>query len=216
MINTSPWVNFGQTLMRDFQTQYGNNSQVLNFLRDSLMPIIKLGGRGFGNEALTAMRTAATDTTAQQYQNAQKALQNQQAQNGDPNLPSGVAEQQKEQLAEGGARFDANAQNQITLANEQQKENDFWNATQGLMGVAQGYNPLGYAGAANQAGQTAADIETANAKMMEAQGGGFMGSLKRGLGAGLSKFLTGGFSNLGTVLSGGGIFDTKGAYGGGN
>ena len=199
-ISTSPWQDFGSKLMTDFQTQYGNQSSLLSYLTGVLQPMIAMGGQGFNAQMLAAMRTGAADTTSTQYQNAEKALQQRQAINGDASLPSGVAAQQKEQLAAAGASADAGAQNNITLANEQQREKNLDFATNALFGVAHEENPLGYAGEANATGNTEANIENANTNQ---NANSFGGSFKRGLGgslgSGLGKLATGG---MGGALSG--------------
>lgn len=199
-LSTSTWQNFGSGLMKDFQTQYGNQSDVLNYLSGILKPMVEAGGQGFSPQTLAAMRTSAGDTTATSYQNAQKALQTRQAVTGTPEVASGVNAQQAEQLAAAGASQGATAQENITLANEQQREKNLEFATGGLLSVSQQENPLGFAGAANQAGDVAANIENANTT---ASANSFGGSLAKGLGSsigsGIGKLATGG---VGGVLSG--------------
>lgn len=200
-INYSPWTNFGQQLMGDFQNQYGAQSGLLSFLMSSLKPFLTGGGQGFGNPALTTMRTGASDQNALDYQHAQQALQNNQIAQ-DPGLPSGVVAQQRGALLQGKMAADANAQNNITLADEQQREANQWNATNALLGVSAGLNPLGYAGAAAEQGNTAAAQENANANMKRAEQGGFGGMMKAGLGAGLGAALGGvGMGQLGSFAS---------------
>ena len=195
-ISLSPWKSFSTNLMQDFQTQYASNTALLNYLTGIFKPMVEAGGLGFNAQTLAAMRTGASDTTATQYQNAEKALQQNQALTQEAGLPSGVAEQQKEELAAAAAGQGATAQQNITLANEQQRQRNLEFATQGLSDVARQQNPLGYAAAADSAGNTEASLENANT---QADANSFGGMLKRGLASGITKIATGG---LGGALSG--------------
>jgi len=151
---------FQNTLQSAFQTQFGQNQQIYKFLSDTLMPQIT-HPQGYGDDALAAMRTGATDTIAQQYQNAQKALQNQQFVNGSENLPSGVNAMQTGALKLGQASDTATAQNNITTQNENLKQQNYWNALSALNGVNQGNNALNTANTANGAGSTTANLSNA-------------------------------------------------------
>jgi hypothetical protein len=203
-ISTSPWQDFGSKLMTDFQTQYGNQSSLLSYLTGVLQPMIAMGGQGFNAQTLAAMRTGAADTTSTQYQNAAKSLQQNQALTQEAGLPSGVAEQQKEELAASGAQANAGAQENITLANEQERENNLKFATNALFGVAHEEDPLGFAGAADSAGNTEANIENANTQQ---KANSFTGSFEKGLGGSLGSAVgslaTGGIGGAASVLNGG-------------
>src|SRR5271169_1973737 len=198
-ISATPWASFGQSLMQDFQSQYSGQQSILNLLSSTFQGIIGAGGYGFANNAVNAMRTGATDTISGQYQNAQKALQERQATTQDANLPSGVAAQQNEQLLAAKASADSGAQNQITMANEQARQQSYYGALSGLSGVASMENPLGYAGAANQSGDVSASLVSADAAASKT---GFMNSLENGLGSGIGGGLGGGLAGMaGTGMS---------------
>lgn len=216
-ISLGSWQQFSNNLMQDFQTQYGAQSSVLNYLTGILKPMLEAGGQGFSPQTLAAMRTGAADTTAQQYQNAAKALQTRQAVNGGAGLPSGVNAQQQEELAQAAAGQNATAQENISMANEQQRERNLEFGTNALMGIAGEQNPLGYAGAADNAGRTQADIENANTQQ---DANSFTGSFKKGIGSSLGSLVgtvgTMGLGGVSSMLSGGGFGEgAQGAlYGG--
>jgi hypothetical protein len=151
---------FQDTLTSAFKTQFGQNQDLYNFLSGSLKSQIN-NPQGYGDQALTAMRTGATDTIASQYQNAQKALQNRQFTAGGENLPSGVNAMQTGALAQGQASDTAGAQNNITLQDQNLKQQNYWNAISGLNGVNQGNNAGITAGNANGAGNTTAGLSQA-------------------------------------------------------
>jgi len=137
-----------QQLSQAFTTQFGKQSQILSYLQGKLQPMID-NPTGFSPEALTALRTSASDTNSQQFNNAQTALNDQLAARGGAGaLPSGVDAQLRAQLAQGGAQQEASTQNQITLNDEQLKQQNYWNAINALSGNASQLNPLGYSGGA--------------------------------------------------------------------
>jgi hypothetical protein len=151
---------FQDTLTKSFQTQFGQNQELYKFLSGALQNQIT-NPQGYGDSALAAMRTGATDTVATQYQNAQKALQNKQFVNGGESLPSGVNAMQTGALAQGQASDTATAQNNITQADANLKQQNYWNAISGLNGVNQGNNAAVTAGNANGAGSTTAGLSNA-------------------------------------------------------
>lgn len=151
---------FQSTLQSAFQTQFGQNQDVTKFLTDTLKSGIS-NPQGYGADEEAAMRTNATDTIASQYQNAQKALQNQQFINGSESLPSGVNQMQTGALKMGQASDTANAQNTITANNAALKRQNYWNSVSALNGVNQGNNAMATAGEANGAGGTTANLSQA-------------------------------------------------------
>jgi hypothetical protein len=152
--------DFQKQLMNVFTQQYGQQSSILDYLKNTLEPGIT-NPQGYGDQALAAMRTGATDTISNQYQNAQKALQARQFSTGGENLPSGVNEMQSGALAQGQASDTATAQNNITTADAQLKNQNYWNSINALNGVAAAYNPNGTASNANGAGSTVAGLSNA-------------------------------------------------------
>lgn len=179
--------NFSNTLQQIFTKQYGQQSAILNFLTNKLEPQIE-NPQGYSDTALNSMRTSATDQIATQYQNAQKALQNQQFENGGENLPSGVNEMQTGALRMGQASDTAAAQNQITQQNEQLKEQNYWNAVDALSGNASQYNPQSYAGASTSAGNSVAGLSQAYTASNQSQLLGALGGIAGGAGSALAGY----------------------------
>jgi hypothetical protein len=209
--NQQQQLQFSQQLMNVFQQQYGQQQQVLQYLQGKMTPIIDAGGTGYGDQALASMRTSATDNLSNQYQNAQKALQAHEDTSGGRDLPSGVNAQLDASLFSSEAADNAGAQNQITQANENLKQQNYWNAVNEYNGIGASFNPQSYAsgsstasGAASSAGSSLASLSQANTAAKKT---GFWntlaGGLGQGLGAGLGAGLSGGFgSALSTLGSG--------------
>lgn len=198
--------SFTNELTQAFQTAFQGQSALISTLTNTLTPQVQ-NPTGFSPAAEAALRTNATDTIAGQYQNAEKALNTRQALSGGIDLPSGVNAMQQGALAAQAAGSESQAQNNITLANEQQKQANYWNAVSALSGTAQIENPNAFASNANQGAGEVAGLSKA---VTDSQNSGFFnqlaGGLGKGLGSGLSGFLTGGFNNLGGILNGGGLF----------
>lgn len=180
---------FDQQLMTLFQAQYGKQSAITGYLTGQMEPLISKGGQGYTPEQLTAMRTAATDTISQQTQGAQRAV-NATEQRG---LPSGVNAQVSGSITAAEAEEQAATQNQITQANANLQQQNYWNAINVLNGQAATENPLGYAGAATSGtnavsnasqAETAAAGPTAGAIVGGILGGGLgaVGSIFQGKG----------------------------------
>src|SRR6185437_10021468 len=148
--STEQQMDFNNQLMSLFQKQFASQQSTLQYLKDTFQPVISnaQAGNGFSPQALAAMRTGATDTLSTQFQNAQQALNQQLKTAGDANVPSGVTVGADMALLQEEARQNAAAQNNITLANQQQANSNLFNAANVLNGVAAQDNPLGYAGAA--------------------------------------------------------------------
>lgn len=142
---------FDQQLMRIFSDQYGKQSQIFNFLTGKMQAAVASGGQGYDPGALTAMRTSATDVNAQQTKNAEQAFANSvAARSGGSKLAgvSGAEASGEATIAAEGAANEANSQNAITLANEQLRQQNYWNATNVLTGQQAVANPLGYSSGA--------------------------------------------------------------------
>lgn len=165
---------FNTQLMSIFQQQFSKQSAITDYLTAKMKPIIDAGGTGLSPEALTAMRTSATDTISTQYNNAQKALNAHLTQAGESGMPSGVTAQLDAALLQQQASETGQTQNQITLSNEQLKQQNYWNATNVLNGQAATMNPLGYAGTATQGGDTVANLSQA---VTAANKSGLLGAL---------------------------------------
>jgi hypothetical protein len=203
--NAQQQLDFSKQLQSAFTSQYGAQSAITSFLTNKMESTMS-NPQGFGADALAAMRTSATDTNANQYQQAEAASQRTSFAQGGRDLPSGVDSQISGAIAASGAANNAASQNQITLQNEQQKQSNYWNAANSLSGTAATINPLGYAGASSSAGSSAASAGNSTASLSNANTnaasnsflGKLGGSLASSLGSGIGSGLAGG---LGTQMS---------------
>jgi hypothetical protein len=179
---------FQAQLMQVFQKQYGDQSEVLKFLRGKLEPMLD-HPTGYSDSAKAAMRAQAVDTIASQYDNAQKAVQGIQFARGGRDLPSGVDAMQIGALKGSQASDTAGALNTIELNDENLKESNYWNAMNVLSGnVASQFNPLGYAGQATSAGEATANLGQAYNASKQSQLLGALGGIAGGAGAALGGY----------------------------
>lgn len=179
-------MQFQGQLMQIFQQQFGQQSDMLNFLKTNLEPQITKP-TGYSDEAKAAMRASATDNISGQYDNATKALQNVQFARGGRDLPSGVDEMQAGALKGAQAKDTADALNTITLNDENLKQNNYWNAMNVLSGnVASQYNPLGYSSSATNAGNSVAGLSQAYTASKQSQLLGALGGIAGGVGTALA------------------------------
>lgn len=66
-------MQFQAQLMQTFNQQFAYQKGIMDQLKAAVQPMID-HPQGYTPEAMAALRTGATDTTAQQYANAQQAL----------------------------------------------------------------------------------------------------------------------------------------------
>lgn len=205
--------DFYKTMQNSYTQQFANQNNILSQLTNTLSPTVAAGPSQYGYSAgqTNALNSQAIQGVAQNYQSAQKSLQNQQAVAGGGNmaLPSGVASQNAAALAASGANQTSNQLLGIQNAGYQQGNANYQNAISQLGGVASAYNPLGYAGSATSAGSSAANeantIQQANAAaspwgaiggLLGGVGGAFLGPMGSQIGSKLG-------SSLGGAASGG-------------
>lgn len=164
--------DFYGTLMKDYDTQFVNQQNILGTLNNKLQPIVNagVGQYGYTNAEDAAKRTQASAGTSQAFQNAKQSLgQSQAAQGGgDTFLPSGVKTQQQTQLATSAAQQESNQQLDITNQGYDVGRQNFNNAVSQEQGVAGMYNPTAYAGNATSSGSTAYNSADENAKLNNA------------------------------------------------
>jgi len=187
--------SFNNTLREAFTAQFGAQKGVLDFLSAKLRASVD-NPQGMSPEALHAARTRATQQTATDYTSAARAVQGQIAARGGSTLPSGVEAQIQGGLAAAGANEQATAQNDITLANEQLRQQNYWKSVEGLTGVAQIQNPTGYAGSANEGTSLIGGLSSAYQQSKKGFLSDFATSFAGGLGSGLSSFATSGLSGM--------------------
>jgi hypothetical protein len=158
-----------ETSQADFYNQatqqqdqvYGQDQELLGALKSAYAPILAGGPdqQGFSQGEVNNLNTEATEGTASNFNQADKALKESQAATGVAS-PTGAQEQQQAELASSAANSEAQQKQQITQANYQQGYNEFSQAASGLTNTASLLNPAGYSGAATGAGEAAGN--TAN------------------------------------------------------
>jgi hypothetical protein len=185
--------SFDSQLMAAFQQQFGKQSAVTSYLTGKLQPMVD-NPTGASATDLAAARTSSDDQFSAAYQNAQKALNAKMATSGESQLPSGVGAQLNSALLQAEAADKATGQNTITMQNEQLKQQNYWNAVNGLNGVAATENPLGYANSATSGSGAVANLSSA----VTASSGPTFGSIIGGLTGGAISAAgnAGGFSSL--------------------
>jgi hypothetical protein len=199
---------FYSTLTQDYSKQFANQQNVLNSLKAAWAPVLAAGPGQYGFTAAedTALRTEATQGTANSYQQAQKALNNQFAarSGGDTYLPSGTEAQLNSTVASNAANQISSENLGITTAGYDRGYNLFQAASNVLGGVAGQYNPTGYSSSANTAGSDAAStanqIQQADAAsspwgaiggILGGAAGAFTGGLGSGIGGAVGKKIGG-------------------------
>jgi hypothetical protein len=194
---------FDQQLISIFQNQYSNQTAIQSYLKSQVQPEISAGGEGYTDAQLAAQRTSVTDSTAQQYQNAQEALNEQTQQASGGSKLTGVAGATQENIAaldNSAAAQQAAGQEQVTANNANLQQQNYWNGINVLNGVAAQENPLGYSSAVQSGASSVAADSNANSNAEEASDSplnavlGAVGGAAGGLFGAAGK--AGGFSSL--------------------
>ncbi len=141
--------NFTNQLQSAFATNNAAQQNQLNFLNNKLQSAIN-NPEGYSPSTLAAMRAQATDQTAAENQNAERVVNNAQAvKGGAAALPSGVNSQIDASIATQAGQQENQQQQQITEANANLQNQNYWNAVKGEGEVASLENPEGMAGQEN-------------------------------------------------------------------
>ena len=152
-------------LGQDFGTRFQQQGQTLTDLGGILQGVQE--GKllpGFSASTDAALNTAAIDTTAGNFKNAQIATNDANAaRGGDSGLESGTEAQENETVASQAAGQLSSEQQKIQLANQAQAEQNTSMALGGESTLAGLENPQSFAGAATQANSTAYGEDTQNA-----------------------------------------------------
>ena len=156
-------IDFMNTLSSEYKNVFGQSQGILSSLTSAFQPILQAGinQRGFSDAERNSMNAQATEGTAVNYDQAKRALQeNQAAQNGDSQLTPGQDAQQQEELAATAAGTRSAQEQEITQADYATGRQNFMNASGTLGGVAAQLNPNGMAGAVTNSSEAAGN--TAN------------------------------------------------------
>lgn len=155
---------FYQQAITEQSAAYSEDQEVLNQMKSIYSPILAKGPnqQGFSQEELDSLNTGAVEGTAENYESAAKAVNEEVAAEGGGNadLPSGGATELKAQTAAAAAQQESSEENQIEEADYSQGYNEWQNAATGLATVAGQLNPTAYENAATSAGS--ATSTTAN------------------------------------------------------
>jgi hypothetical protein len=183
--------NFYKTLTADYQTQFANQTNILNSLQTAFAPILQAGINqyGFSPQEDTSMRTQASDAIAGNFASAQTALNENLASRGGGNtfLPSGAAAQLQVGLLGSEATTQSNASNAITQQGYATGRSNFLAASGELNTVSGQTDPLGYAGASTGAGSAAFN----SANIVNQQNTAWQGALAGMIGGAAGAFLGG-------------------------
>lgn len=172
-------LSFDTSLQNIFQQQYTNQEAQLKFLQGQLEPEIT-NPQGYTPTQLATQRTQATDVNAQQYQQAQEALNNEISDNSGGSKLTGVSGANTEsdaQLLNAEAQTQAASQETITENNANLQQQNYWNAINALNGVAAQENPLGYASASSGASEASSAASQANSQHISATSSPLWGAL---------------------------------------
>lgn len=186
------------TLMNNYQQMFKGQTGILSSLQNSAAPILAAGPNqyGFSPTEDSALRTLSDTSTANAYQSAKQATDEQMSGVGGGNtfLPSGTEAGINANIATAAANQRANQQLGITESGYATGRQNYINSANILGGVAGQMNPLGYAGATTNAGSSAfggaSQINQQNNAASQILGG---------LIGGAGSALLGGFQNLDTT-----------------
>lgn len=187
--------SFYQDLQSSYNTNFGEQSGILNSINSALEPILQGGPNqmGFSAAENAALTGGAINSAAAANRNAQTIAGANAG--GNTGVTTGGQKQLEAGIASGVGQNLSSNENQINLANAATGRQNFFNAEQGLSGAASILNPTGYAGAANTAGgQAFGEATQINQERNQEQAdiaGGVIGLASGGLSG-----LAGGLGNL--------------------
>lgn len=187
-----------QTLMNNYGQMFKGQTAILSNLQNSATPILAAGPNQYGYSPAedSALRTLSDTSTANAYQAAKQATGEQLSGVGGGNtfLPNGTEAGIDANLANTAAQARANQQLGITTSGYATGRQNYLNAASILGGVAAQDNPLGYAGATTNAGNSA----FGSANTINQQNNAALQTEMGLIGGGASAIL-GGFGNLDTT-----------------
>lgn len=149
---------FFDVMTSSYNKMFEGQTAILGTLKKTFDPILKAGPNQYGLSAAEdrAIRTQASETTAQNYKMAKQAVaEGRAAQTGDAFIPKGSDAQLDAQLATAAAAQESQQQLGITQKGFEIGRAQFKDAATALGGVAQQMSPTAFAGQASTAGQTA-------------------------------------------------------------
>ena len=198
-----------KTLSSDLSTTFGAQQSILNNLTAGWTPIFQAGINqyGFSPAEDSALRTQADTGVANNYQQARRATGETLAAVGGGNtfLPNGATAQLNAQNANAAAGQRSGENLGITQAGYETGRQNYLAAANALSGVSAQENPLGYAGAAGNANNSAFNMaDTINKENQANSPWGSIGGILGGIaGSFLGPIGTAVGSKLGGAIGGG-------------
>jgi hypothetical protein len=182
---------FAKQMQAENSTVFGQQQGILSSLNAGFQKIIDAGPsqQGFSADQKNDLDTQATEAVARNMTMDKQALGNGQAAQGggDTFIPSGVTDQQNEELAATGASTDSTLHSQILQDDYTQGNTNYNNAVTGQTNVAGMLNPVGYSTATSTAGSNAGNEANAIAASANSPFTAVMGALGAVGGAAIGK-----------------------------
>ena len=203
--NQQAQADFYKKQIAAYDTAYGNYKEIQNALKQQFAPIMAAGPGQFGYtpEETTALRTQATEGTAQAYAAAQKALQERVATLGNGtntiNMTGGPMVQTQGQLASTAAGESARENLAITSSGYDLGRSMWQNAITGYENLASGWNPNSFGSTAINAGNSAASEANTIAAQRNSMWGAILGGLGGIAGQAAGGWALGGFKSPGSM-----------------
>ena len=157
-------IAYYQQMQQMTAEQYAAQQAIYGPMAKQFQSIFNAGPNqeGFSQAEKDTLNSQAVEGTAENYQQAARAVNQQLAAQGGGNdyMPSGGNDQLKQEVANSAAGNESQQETQIKMADYQQGYNEWQAAGEGLQAIAAGDNPLGYANATTNSGSAVAN--TAN------------------------------------------------------
>jgi hypothetical protein len=179
--NYQEQADFAKQMTAENATVFGQQQGILASLNAGFSKIIAAGPSqmGYSKDELNNLNTTVDENVGQNMTKASQALGNNQAAmgGGDTFIPSGVKEQENEELAETGAQTDSTLKSQVLQSGYAEGNSNYNNAVAGEEGVATALNPVGYGSTTVSAGGSAANEANAIAASASSPFTAVMGAL---------------------------------------
>ena len=176
--------DFYKNQIAAYNTAYQNFSQIQSVLNAQFAPILAKGpGQwGYTPEETAAYNTQIAEGTGRNYDQAQRALQENIAAEGgagagNVNVTSGTTDQLKEELAAQAAGEQSSEQLGVTTSGYALGRQRYDQAIQGEEALAAGWNPNAFSGSAVNAGNLASSEANTIAQQQNAMWGSVLGAL---------------------------------------
>lgn len=144
--------------------EFGKMQEIYKPLEEQFQSIFKLGPgqKGFSDDETNNLNTQVVEGTAGNYGQAARAVNREIAATGggDMYAPSGAADSLRQTVANSAAQEESREEIGVKQADYDQGYQEWLQAGQGLMSIAAGDNPLGWASATTNSGTAAS--ETSN------------------------------------------------------